>query len=150
MSRKTGIHLGTIAILVLILATGVHILWSQETKAPAPEVKSSPGKDLQILSFTSKGELHDYMKTVSKTLGVSCKYCHNLEKGFDSNDPQLHKDRAREMMTMMNEINEKYFKETEQKMTCFVCHQGRTKPVFTQEEQDKIIKDSAESRNPIY
>ena len=53
--------------------------------------------NLQVLEFDSERDLKKYMKTVSKDLGVKCKYCHDLnDKSIDTD----HKIIAREMMRM--------------------------------------------------
>ena len=61
-------------------------------------------ENVQVLPFESKKEMMKYMKkTVSKSLGVKCKYCHNLKDYADDRNP--HKLVAREMMRMVEAMN---------------------------------------------
>lgn len=60
-------------------------------------------------------------------LGVGCPYCHdpdNTKRDLDTNEL---KDVAREMIAMVNTLNENNFGGEEQ-VTCFTCHQGQAIP----------------------
>jgi hypothetical protein len=60
-------------------------------------------------------------------LGVGCPYCHdpdNTKRDLDTNEL---KDVARDMITMVNTLNENNFSGEEQ-VTCFTCHQGQAIP----------------------
>jgi hypothetical protein len=60
-------------------------------------------------------------------LGVGCPYCHdgnNTERDLDTNEL---KDVARDMIAMVNTLNENNFSGEEQ-VTCFTCHQGQAIP----------------------
>ncbi|MBD3265735.1 c-type cytochrome [bacterium] len=124
-----------ILCISLIISSG---LWSQEKNSKPPQ--TYVGRDVQILQFTSIGQLHEYMKKISASLGVSCKYCHNIT-AFE--DPKAQKETTRRMMRMMNEINKNYFAESEKSITCFVCHQGRKHPTFSAEELKTIQEEEA-------
>jgi len=74
------------------------------------------------------------MKTVSKDLGVKCKYCHDLnDKSIDTD----HKKIAREMMRMQMDLNKSFFAllgdslhmhgEITQ-ISCWTCHRGTNEP----------------------
>ena len=42
-------------------------------------------ENVNVLDITSKTELKKYMKSISKDLGVKCKFCHNMnDKSIDS------------------------------------------------------------------
>ena len=65
-------------------------------------IMQSKSNNLQVLEFESERNLKKYMKTVSKDLGVKCKYCHALnDKSIDTD----HKIIAREMMRMQMDLN---------------------------------------------
>ena len=91
-------------------------------------------KNLQVLEFDSERDLKKYMKTVSKDLGVKCKYCHDLnDKSIDTD----HKKIAREMMRMQMDLNKSFFAllgdslhmhEEMTQISCWTCHRGTKEP----------------------
>ena len=99
-------------------------------------------ENVQVLPFESKKEMMKYMKkTVSKSLGVKCKYCHNLKDYADDRNP--HKLVAREMMRMVEAMNthldsafaiglkaEKKQMPESQKVECWMCHKSTTEVEF--------------------
>ena len=94
----------------------------------AEDIKKSELKNVQVLSYTKKADIIKYMKnTVTKELGVKCKFCHNIrDYASDENEKKVA---AREMMRMVMHIN----KNTMQPMgihevSCWVCHRGQEHP----------------------
>ena len=83
-----------------------------------------------------------YMKkTVSKSLGVKCKFCHNIKDYSDDGNP--HKLVAREMMRMVESMNthlDSAFTAGKKagmtdwnnlpKVECWVCHKSTTDVEF--------------------
>ncbi len=60
-------------------------------------------------------------------LGVGCGHCHdgnNTQRDLDTNEV---KDVARQMVAMVDVLNENSF-DGEQQVTCFTCHQGQATP----------------------
>ena len=132
--------------IVLLLVTGFVFVWSEsplwsEDAPPKPKI----GRDLQVLSFNSKTELRQYMKELTKSLGVDCKFCHDLTQPLEMNVEGLYKQKAREMMIMVKGINLTYFKEKEEKMTCFTCHHGQKVPISSSVEWDKLQEEFEEN-----
>ncbi|TCZ74200.1 c-type cytochrome [Flaviaesturariibacter aridisoli] len=98
-------------------------------------------KNLKILP---KNITHEQMDSVmhhfSAALGQRCNFCHvrnDSTRVWDfASDANKHKLVAREMMTMTNKINNKYFEEagdpkkldTKLMVTCFTCHGGKVEP----------------------
>ena len=90
--------------------------------------------NLQVLEFESNRDLNKYMKSISKDLGVKCKYCHDLN---DKSIETEHKKIAREMMRMQRDLNESFFallgdsshshNEFPQ-ISCWTCHRGSKDP----------------------
>ena len=64
--------------------------------------------NLQVLEFDSKRELKNYMKTISKDLGVKCTFCHDINDKSIETD---HKIIAREMIKMQMDLNKQFFSE---------------------------------------
>tara|TARA_Y100001968_G_C19022988_1_gene556051 strand:+ start:142 stop:525 length:384 start_codon:yes stop_codon:yes gene_type:complete len=93
-------------------------------------------KNVKVLSFETKKEMIKYMKkTVSKSLGVKCKFCHNMKDYSDDSIP--NKIIAREMMRMVKSMNthletsiqikaksEGEEKIIKNKFDCWTCHQS--------------------------
>jgi hypothetical protein len=95
--------------------------------APALVVAEEPwkGKDLQILpKDISKEKIKEIMKKQSEALGVDCDFCH---KPPDMHLDTDHKKVAREMMRMVRDINQHFFKG-KPKVECMTCHRGAEEP----------------------
>ena len=91
-------------------------------------------KHLQVLDFESERDLKKYMKSISKDLGVKCKFCHDLnDKSIDT----PHKEIARKMMQMQNDLNNSFFAHLGDSLdahndipqiSCWTCHRGSKEP----------------------
>jgi len=81
------------------------------------------------------GRLLRIMETgYTRSLGVSCAYCHDPEH-WDS-DAKEHKKTAREMSRLMKSINAKLreipgIAEDDPTVNCTTCHRGQTQPALT-------------------
>jgi hypothetical protein len=65
------------------------------------------------------------MAFIAGSLGVGCEHCHL--NPFAS-DEKPAKKRAREMMRMVQAINQQNFPDQPNRVTCMTCHRGSTKP----------------------
>ena len=91
-------------------------------------------KNLQVLDFESERDLKKYMKSISKDLGVKCKFCHDLnDKSIDTD----HKEIARDMMHMQMDLNKSFFAllgdsldshANIPQISCWTCHRGSKDP----------------------
>jgi photosynthetic reaction center cytochrome c subunit len=115
---------------------------STARQAPAPpSPPAGPGqktaeqqfKNIQIFKGYPADQLIPSMQFITASLGVECDFCHNRE-AMDS-DEKKPKKIARQMMTMMFEINADNF-DSRQQVTCNTCHRGAAKPVSI-----PVIKD---------
>ena len=111
-----------------------------------------PGwKNLKILPKNiTEHQMDSVMNHFSVSLNVGCEFCHvkkqvnNNEEWDMASDNKKHKLQAREMMTMTNEINDKYFPyggkaenlSTALTVTCFTCHNGHKEPRVKPTSQD--------------
>jgi len=98
----------------------------------------APAKNLKILS--PEVNILPVMQSFNAGLGVQCVYCHVA--GDFASDSNPKKEIARKMLLVMKQINmhfpdagndfvnSKYlpFPEGKQYVTCYTCHQGKTKP----------------------
>jgi len=82
-------------------------------------------KNLKILPKTmSKADLKKLMKLQAAALGVQCDFCHNTD---DFAQDTEHKELARKMMLMTNQINKDNF-EDKPVVGCITCHNGKKEP----------------------
>jgi Photosynthetic reaction centre cytochrome C subunit len=113
------IWIAMIFILQLFNATG----WTEEKQ------QDESYKNVHLFTKLSKSEITRVMNFMRASLGVHCDYCHVVGKdgwdwGSDSKGPKI---KARQMISMVAEINKANFKgKTE--VSCFTCHQGRIRP----------------------
>jgi hypothetical protein len=95
----------------------------------------------------SEDELHHVMREYSRALGVKCGFCHERKEGQKhadfASDAKHEKLIAREMMLMVNDINNKYLatagKGRFEKISCVTCHMGRKVPIIS---VDSLPKNS--------
>ena len=98
-------------------------------------------KNLKVLpKDITKEQMDSVMHHFENSLGVSCGFCHvrndSTRKTDFVSDANPHKNKAREMMKMMDKINDKYFDVTGAKrsittplmVTCYTCHHGEKEP----------------------
>ena len=64
------------------------------------------------------------MGQMRASLGVMCTHCHVQDRASDENPKKLV---ARQMMTMVKEINAK-FPDGKVHVTCYTCHRGKLMP----------------------
>jgi hypothetical protein len=113
-------------IVPLLLAV---CLSAQEPAAPQPaKPKRMPEpKNLQVLKV-GPGELIPLMRSYNAALGKQCTFCH--VQGDFASDENRHKEQARRMITMTQEINTKLAPGADAKavVSCYTCHRGDEHP----------------------
>jgi hypothetical protein len=122
MNRKAAV---AVYALVFALATG------QFAAAQGPQPGQKAGdffKNVQILKDIPANLMQPTMQFMEISLGVHCVYCHDQDNTKRELDVKPTKARAREMLRMVNTINETTF-GGRQVVTCYTCHRGATKPV---------------------
>lgn len=122
-------------IVVAILVIVSSIVATENRALP-----KHPNSTLQLLGHLSKKELKKTMKFYSKALGQKCSFCHVKDKSIDLNesitDPNIrkrlkHKEIAREMIRMTQDINNKYLNwnhgggRKADQVNCMLCHRGK-------------------------
>ncbi|HEY3251868.1 MAG TPA: c-type cytochrome [Ignavibacteria bacterium] len=119
----------TISILSLKQVFSSSIIPGDDNK-PAEEVY----KNIQVLKGMPAGDLHMVMHFIRASLNVRCSFCHvhNEKDGTWTweSDSLEHKKTAREMITMVKNINTQFF-EGVNSVTCFTCHRGGQRPAKT-------------------
>lgn len=122
----------------LVLIFGMQTFAQKEHKEERPQNLKILPKDID------EKELIMIMKHFSLALGVRCNHCHAM-KGTPkpgerpqmdfASDAKPEKDLAREMMRMVNGINDKYLAKMQndnkplEQIGCITCHMGHMKPL---------------------
>ena len=102
--------------------------WAQQPSPEAAKPKPIPEpKNLKVLKV-SASEILPLMKAYSLSLGVRCTFCH--VQGNFASDENPHKEIARMMIGMTQEINAK-FEGDKAHVSCYTCHRGETEPKLT-------------------
>ena len=108
------------AVAAAALAAGTVVL------APSPVLAADGGKNLKVLPATmTKADLKKLMKQQATSLGVQCDFCHDTD---DYAKDTEHKEVARDMMRMTEEVNARFLKAYDTRVTCDTCHRGKEKP----------------------
>ncbi len=111
-------------ILLGVIFSGLLALafaFAQPRTANAADDKP---KNVKVLTGMTKPEIKKAMKVIATSLGVQCDFCHDTD---DMSKDTPKKERAREMLTMVNEINKGHF-GNKGRVTCMTCHNGSNKP----------------------
>jgi photosynthetic reaction center cytochrome c subunit len=82
-------------------------------------------KNLKVLKVPA-ADLMPIMRSFSAGLGVECDFCH--VKGNFASDDNPHKEIARKMIVMAEQINSANFPDGKTHVTCYTCHRGEEEP----------------------
>jgi len=130
--------------LLLLLIPGVLSVASVRAQDHSPW--SEKPKNLQVLKKDWPGErLRPVMTGFTRALGVRCSYCHLGHEGQPlstmdfASDENPNKNRAREMLRMLQDINDHLKKiqpsgDQRVNMWCDTCHHGRPRPMRLTDE----------------
>jgi hypothetical protein len=110
------------------LGAAVVAAQGQTASAATPPMSDQVFKNVQVLKGIPVDQFMDAMGMFSSSLGYDCSSCHSQEihtdrAAFAITTPLI--TRARQMIAMMNGINEANF-GGRPRVTCFTCH--RTSP----------------------
>ena len=111
-----------IFLLILMMVT----VWAQEPPAEGhkPHGPMPEPKNLKVLKVPA-AELMPIMRSFSAGLGLKCDFCH--VKGDFASDDNPHKEIARKMIVMAQQINAN-FPDGKMHVTCYTCHRGEEEP----------------------
>jgi hypothetical protein len=121
------------------LASGLILLLGGPTFAAEPDFPHGKPVNLKVLpKDISEAELGKQMKQFEADLGVTCNHCHvedpTTHKFDYASDENPDKTTARLMITMVQDINNKYLAQLggdrryAVPVTCGSCHQGQSSP----------------------
>jgi len=84
--------------------------------------------NIQVFRGLPQSELLPVMHLMRASLGVRCDHCHVAENGMYWEDEKSAKAKARQMIRMVDDINNKNF-GGQPVVTCNSCHRGNAIPV---------------------
>jgi photosynthetic reaction center cytochrome c subunit len=94
--------------------------------SPHEKAESITGfTNITLLRHLNPAELQRLMGFFAESLGVKCFFCHD-PKDY-SLDEISRKIRAREMLSMVQEVNKRFFYND--RITCYTCHRGSPIPI---------------------
>lgn len=119
------------AIIVVALAGSLIFIDSRslsQTRPVAIEAAGQKFKNIKVLGDMPADQMGKVMNIMTASLGRDCKMCHVSNEGDFEKDDNEHKEIAREMIKMTEEINRRFFKG-KQEVSCSTCHNGRPHPL---------------------
>jgi hypothetical protein len=93
--------------------------------AQQPKTAGESFKNIQVLRRVPADQWFDTMAFIAGSLGVTCDHCHS--SAFETDEGNPNKLKAREMMRMVDDINNRTYGGTVV-VTCNTCHRGTTRP----------------------
>jgi photosynthetic reaction center cytochrome c subunit len=119
------------AILSLLGIVCVRVSAQQAAPTQPPEVTENVFRNIQVLKGVPIDTFFDVMGMFASSMGEDCTFCHSKEavfrhEAFSDETPRIR--RARQMIAMMNGINEANFGGRPM-VTCYTCHRGSNTPV---------------------
>jgi hypothetical protein len=115
-------------IVVAFLLTSLVIVVPKGSTQTQVETAGQKFKNIKVLNDLPADQLGPMMNVMAASLGMDCKGCHAAnDKDFEK-DGNEHKEAARKMIKMVQDINKSAF-EGKNEVTCNTCHNGRERPV---------------------
>jgi len=117
--------------LVLLGAVASVRIAAQTAPAAQPLLTDQVFRNIQVLKGIPVDTFFDVMGMFASSMGEDCTFCHSKDavfrhEAFGDETPRIR--RARQMIAMMNAINETNFGGRPM-VTCFTCHRGSNSPV---------------------
>lgn len=121
---------GIVALLVLAVTTSPRHLGGQSGIAPNSIDKpvEEVFHNIQVFRGLPQSELLPVMHFMRASLGVRCDHCHVAENEMYWKDEKPAKTTARQMIRMVDDINNKNF-GGKPVVTCNSCHRGNVIPM---------------------
>jgi len=150
ISKKGG-H-GTMVLKIFFPVFIFILLYSVPCLAQSKWEWPDHPKNIKVLPTDVTAEqLRSSMHEFTSGLGVRCNYCHKGAEGkpfseWDfASDEKPDKDRAREMMRMLHDIDDHLAKikpsgDTKVNVTCYTCHRGRPRPMTLYGEISEVYR----------
>lgn len=104
-------------LIALLLFQTTHLMASQKDNFKNEQFP----KDMDIAQ-------RNYMIEISRQIGVTCTYCHNL-KDFKSQEKSAYKI-SKDHIEFVKAVNGSLTNKLGKKMDCYMCHRGQAKPDY--------------------
>ena len=129
-SRRTFLGATAMAVACLLGAVRVSGQAAPPQAGDVPVMSDQAFKNIQTLKGIPVDTFLDAMGMFANAMGNDCTFCHSPQAALDRaafavQTPRMA--RARQMIAMMNTINNNFFKG-ERRVTCFTCHGGNQSP----------------------
>ena len=149
VSSKTAIRAITAAALLYVVVgvTAVGQAQGQQTAAEKVPLTDEVFKSVVLFKGIPVDTFFETMGMFASAMGNDCTFCHDSGAYFDKTlfaKPTPRIARARQMVMMMNGLNEQYF-GGRPRVTCFTCHGGSQSP---RSEPDLAIQYGAPTEDP--
>jgi hypothetical protein len=107
----------------MVAAVTLFGLWTSHGTLLAQQSKTAGEsfKNIQVLKRVPADQWFDTMAFIAGSLGVTCDHCHS--SAFETDEGNPNKLKAREMMRMVDDINNRTYGGTVV-VTCNTCHRG--------------------------
>lgn len=121
---------------ILVLFIGLYPAKGQDKSMPhnpPPPEKTveQVKKNIKVLTGMPVSQLTPTMDYFAMSLGVRCDFCHSSDTAGHTDfasDEKSEKKTAREMITMVKDLNENHF-NGKIAVTCYTCHHGANEPM---------------------
>jgi len=149
VSSKTAIGAITAAALLYVVVgvTAVGQAQGQQSAAEKVPLTDEVFKSVVVFKGIPVDTFFETMGMFASAMGNDCTFCHDSGAYFDKAlfaTPTPRIARARQMVMMMNGLNEQYF-GGRPRVTCFTCHGGSQSP---RSEPDLAIQYGAPTEDP--
>ena len=149
VSSKTAIGAITAAALLYVVVgvTAVGQAQGQQSAAEKVPLTDEVFKSVVLFKGIPVDTFFETMGMFASAMGNDCTFCHDSGAYFDKAlfaKPTPRIARARQMVMMMNGLNEQYF-GGRPRVTCFTCHGGSQSP---RSEPDLAIQYGAPTEDP--
>src|ERR1700732_3553166 len=135
---RRAIRATLLGLLMAFALAGVPARPQSAAQPPAQQIPPATKKELmaedvykniQVLRGVPENQFLSTMGFFAASLNQDCSYCHNSQLTWESyaEDNNEHKQTARRMILMMQNINKTYF-GGKREVTCYSCHRGGEKP----------------------
>jgi hypothetical protein len=104
------------------MAEAIMALTPEQAAKPAEQVFHN----IKSMKGVSAGQLPMVMAYFSRSLGVSCRHCHEISDF--SSDEKPAKDIARSMLGMVQGTSRNFYNGGNTPVECYNCHQGQSRP----------------------
>lgn len=137
MRQTIGLTVLVCAFVVAGFVRATPAVHAEGQQTPPAGRGGQTPTNLQVLpKDMTQQQVVTMMRTFTQALGVQCDHCHVGTQADRAKDDKPEKATARKMIKMMMAINSDYLKDVgepapdgQQKVTCYTCHRGSTKPL---------------------